>query len=123
MTINSAPAAWETQAAEKRARCADAIPKAWRLHSNLLDTLKTPLETNKNDLVSLDIPRRSGILSELELDITESYNVSALLAKLADGTLSAVQVVTAFSKRAAIAQQLVCTPLQDAQYCAMCLLG
>ncbi|KAL2679142.1 hypothetical protein Neosp_009903 [[Neocosmospora] mangrovei] len=106
MTINSTPATWETQAAEKRARCADAIPKAWRLHSTLLDTLKTPLETNKNDLVSLDIPRRSGILSELELDITESYNVNVLLAKLADGTLSAVQVVTAFSKRAAIAQQL-----------------
>ncbi|RMJ20063.1 hypothetical protein CDV36_000226 [Fusarium kuroshium] len=109
MTINPPQvqhASWEVRAAEKRARCADAIPKPWRLPSHILDSLKTPLETNKNDLVSLDIPRRSGILSDIELDITESYNVSSLLAKLADGTFTAVQVVTAFSKRAAIAQQL-----------------
>ncbi|KAM6530202.1 hypothetical protein FALCPG4_008326 [Fusarium falciforme] len=109
MTINppqlpSAP--WEARAAEKRARCADAIPKPWRLPSSVRDTLKTPLETRKNDLISLDIPRRSGILTDLELDITEHYDVSDLLAKLADGSFTAVQVVTAFSKRAAIAQQL-----------------
>ncbi|UPK92687.1 hypothetical protein LCI18_003622 [Fusarium solani-melongenae] len=109
MTINppqrpSAP--WEARAAEKRTRCADAIPKLWRLPSSVLDTLQTPLETSKNDLVSLDIPRRSGILTDLELDITEHYNVSDLLAKLADGSFTAAQVVTAFSKRAAIAQQL-----------------
>ncbi|KAI8716784.1 Amidase [Fusarium sp. LHS14.1] len=97
---------WEARAAEKRARCADAIPKPWRLPSSVLNTLKTPLEASKNDLLSLDIPRRSGILNYLELDITENYDVSSLLAKLADGSFTATQVVTAFSKRAAIAQQL-----------------
>ncbi|KAH7268609.1 amidase signature domain-containing protein [Fusarium solani] len=102
--LPSAP--WEARAAEKRARCADAIPKPWRLPSSVLDTLKTPLETSKNDLISLDIPRRSGILTDLELDITEHNDVSGLLAKLADGSFTATQVVTAFSKRAAIAQQL-----------------
>lgn len=111
--LPSAP--WEARAAEKRARCADAIPKPWRLPSSVLDTVKTPLETSKNDLISLDIPRRSGILNDLELDITENYNVSSLLAKLADGSFTATQVVTAFSKRAAIAQQLVRSSIQDTQ--------
>ncbi|KAF7555401.1 hypothetical protein G7Z17_g2253 [Cylindrodendrum hubeiense] len=97
---------WETRAAEKRDRCANAIPKEWLLPSSIFSSLQTPLENNKNDLISLDIPRRSGILTDTELQITESYNVSQLLHKLADGSLTAVEVVTAFSKRAAIAQQL-----------------
>ncbi|KAJ4328771.1 hypothetical protein N0V84_000776 [Fusarium piperis] len=109
MTVNSPqlpPAPWEARVAEKRARCAEAIPNSWRLPSHVLDTLKTPLETSKNNLISLNIPRRSGILTDLELDITESYDTRSLLAKLADGSFTATQVVTAFSKRAAIAQQL-----------------
>lgn len=98
---------WEVRAAEKRARCAEAIPNPWRVPPFILDTIQTPLETCKNNLISLDIPRRSGIFDEIELDITESYTVSELLEKLASGAFTAVQVVTAFSKRAAVAQQLV----------------
>jgi hypothetical protein len=45
-----------------------------------------------------------------------------LLAKLADGSFTATQVVTAFSKRAAIAQQLVRPSIQDTRYSVMCLL-
>lgn len=98
---------WEARAAEKRARCAEAIPNPWHVPPFILDTIQTPLETCKNNLISLDIPRRSGIFDEIELDITESYTVSELLEKLASGIFTAVQVVTAFSKRAALAQQLV----------------
>lgn len=119
-TQQPTPAHWEVRAAEKRTRCADAIPKPWRLPSHVLDALKTPLETSKNDVTSLDIPRRSGILTDVELDITESYDTSSLLAKLADGSFTAAQVVIAFSKRAAIAQQLVRPPIQRIQYRPAC---
>lgn len=98
---------WESRAAEKRTRAAEGIPAPWRLPSHILDELKLPLESSKNDLISLEIPRKSGILSEIELEITESYTTGELIKKLATGSLTAVQVVNAFSKRAAIAQQLV----------------
>lgn len=98
---------WESKAAEKRTKAAEGIPAPWRLPSNILDELELPLESNKNDLISLDIPRKSAILSEIELEITESYTTGELIKKLAIGSFTAVQVLTAFSKRAAIAQQLV----------------
>lgn len=70
-----------------------------------------PLESNANNV--LDVPRRSGILSERELHITEGYDVRGLLAGLAGGEMTAVEVTAAFSKRAAVAQQVVrpCEPL------------
>ncbi|KAH6952198.1 hypothetical protein FAVG1_08553 [Fusarium avenaceum] len=97
---------WESRAAEKRTKAAEGIPDAWRLPSRILDELKLPLESSKNDLISLDIPRKSGILTEIELEITESCTTGELIKKLAIGTFTAVQVLNAFSKRAAIAQQL-----------------
>jgi amidase len=41
------------------------------------------------------------------LIITESYDARRLLRQLATGQLTSVEVTEAFSKRAAIAQQLV----------------
>jgi amidase len=55
----------------------------------------------------MDIPRKCGILSERELDITEKYDATSLVEKLAVGALSSVEVTKAFCKRAAVAQQLV----------------
>lgn len=57
-----------------------------------------------------DLVRRSGILSSHEIQITEAYDVAGLLKGLASGTLTAVDVTAAFSKRAAIAHQLVSQP-------------
>lgn len=51
------------------------------------------------------LPESYGILSAKDVEITNSQ-VDVLLAKLADGTWSAVDVTTAFSKRAIIAHQL-----------------
>ncbi|KAF5011309.1 hypothetical protein FDECE_2559 [Fusarium decemcellulare] len=102
------PNGWEVKAEDKRNRSTGAIPESWRLPSHTLSKLQLPLNTNKNNLISLDIVRRSGILTSTEFDITESYTTSKLLEKLASGAFTAVQVVTAFSKRAAIAQQLTC---------------
>jgi amidase len=106
---------WQSRAAEKRLRCEEAIPKAWKLPADVLEQLQKPLESSKNNLIALDIPRRSGILTEKELQITETFDVSTLLKKLAAGDLSALEVTVAFSKRAAIAQQVVSgNPLQRA---------
>lgn len=98
---------WQARGAEKRARCQRLIPKAWELPSALVQSLSHPLESSKNNLVELDIPRRSGLLTEKELRITEAYDVRGLLKALASGELTSLEVTVAFCKRAAIAQQLV----------------
>ncbi|KAH8738373.1 amidase signature domain-containing protein [Ilyonectria robusta] len=97
---------WVARASEKRAECFEAIPKDWVLTPGIIESLEMPLEEHKNEIMALDIPRRSGILTERELQITEDYDVSALLQKLATGAFTAAEVTLAFSKRAAIAQQL-----------------
>lgn len=108
-SVSSAAGDWQSKVAEKRASCHKAIPEAWALPRSLLATLPKPsdLMHTKVDLISMDIPRRSGILTERELEITESYNVASLLKSLASGEFTSSEVTLAFSKRAAIAQQLV----------------
>lgn len=102
---------WQGQAATKRSQCEGLIPPAWKLPSAIVQGLAHPLEASKNNLIELDIPRRSGILTEKELHITEAYEVRRLLQALASGELSSLEVTTAFCKRAAIAQQLACPRL------------
>ncbi|KAL6246096.1 hypothetical protein RBB50_007249 [Rhinocladiella similis] len=97
---------WQDIAARKREERRAAIPKNWLLPSAITDSLSFPLDKNPNNLLALDIPRKSGILTSHELDITENYTVAALLGKLASGEFTSVDVTTAFCKRAAIAQQL-----------------
>ena len=88
---------WQEKAKIKRNQAAAAIPWEWKLSESL----------TQNDQTSvLDIPGRCGILNERELDITENYDAIALLEKLDSRQFTAVEVTTAFSKRAAIAQQL-----------------
>ncbi|KAF2153878.1 amidase [Myriangium duriaei CBS 260.36] len=104
MTSISTP--WQERARAKRQRAHATIPQAWLIDSSLLSSLQSPLEKFKHDLIGSGIVRRSGILTEREIDITENYPVSDLLAKLAAGEFSSLEVTIAFSKRAAIAQQL-----------------
>lgn len=98
---------WQARAHDKWTQCQSLIPEAWKLPSAVLQSLAQPLETSKNNLVELDIPRRSGILTSKELNITETYSVQTLLKALSSGELTALEVTVAFCKRAAIAQQLV----------------
>lgn len=100
---------WEARAAVKQSQCEGLIPSAWKLPSTLVQGLAHPLEKSKTNLIELDIPRRSGILTEKELRITEVYDVWHLLKALASGELSSLEVTVAFCKRAAIAQQLACS--------------
>ncbi|KAE8389316.1 amidase signature domain-containing protein [Aspergillus alliaceus] len=92
---------WETHVAEKRKQLERQIPEHWRLSTTFLSSLPS-----NGQLIEADIPRRSGILTEEELDITEHYSAGQLLQKIAWGELSSLVVTTAFCKRAAIAQQL-----------------
>lgn len=78
------------------------IPKEWQLQKEYLENVDA-----KSNLNVLGVPKQCGILTDKELDITENYDATALLAKLAAKELSSYEVVLAFCKRAAIAQQLV----------------
>lgn len=91
---------WRSRAKAKKQQQLDSIPKEW--------ILRNP--PNKDQLNVTDIPRTCGLLSSREIEITESH-VEAILSNLAKGIWSAVEVTTAFSKRAVIAHQLVCLAL------------
>jgi amidase len=98
---------WQERVAKKRQECDNKIPPEWRIPKDILSSLKPPLAENKNDLIRKDAVRNSGVLTDREYDITEKYTVKELLAALASGALTSVEVTTAYCKRAAVAQQLV----------------
>lgn len=92
MTID-AVSDWKTVAANKRAARDDLIPKSW--------LIEDPGTRNVQD-----VARSCGVLSPAELEITET-EAPALVQKMLAKELTSEAVVTAFCKRAAIAQQLV----------------
>jgi amidase len=87
---------WRAISEAKRATRDALIPPAWRLSSlpgpEVLDVTHVPVEC--------------GILSALELEITDT-DAGTIVTKIADGTWRSRDVAQAFCKRAAIAQQLV----------------
>ncbi|KAI7555605.1 amidase, partial [Hortaea werneckii] len=89
---------WQEIAARKQRERADRIPSQWKLSPSHI-----PHESRTN---LLSVPRGCGLLSEQELDVTDNYDAFALVAALSSGKLKAVDVTTAFCKRAAIAHQL-----------------
>jgi len=104
--IDQVTAPWQEIVTQKQSSAKKLIPSAWLLPDALWQELTLPLETNSTRLIEQDLPRRSGLLSARELEITESYTTAQLLSGLAKGVLSSLDVTTAFCKRAAIAQQL-----------------
>lgn len=95
--MSETEAPWQSIARRKQQEQSNAIPQSWTLKNR-------PSASRKN---VLGIPRECGILSARELEITEKYGATALVQELAAKRLKSVDVVTAFCKRAAIAQQLV----------------
>jgi amidase len=93
---------WQELAKSKRDSVAAKIPKNWLLPSNL-----TSQYNETSTLNVLDVPRTCGLLTEQELAITENYDATDLIQLMSTGRLKSVDVVTAFCKRAAIAQQCV----------------
>lgn len=94
---------WAVLIAEKQSRRAALIPTEWRLEPKILNSV-----SETSPLSALDVLKSNNLLTEREVEITESYDAQELLQMLAAGTISSVEVTTAFCKRAAIAQQLVC---------------
>lgn len=107
-TATSAPEPWQNIAQRKQAQRASLIPEAWRIPEAKLREYTASPTANV-----LHVPSDCGILSSLDRQITESYDAIDLLALLAKGPdaggFTSVEVVTAFCKRAAIAQQVVST--------------
>ncbi len=93
---------WGELITQKQKGLEEQIPSDWRLSKEFIAQLP-----KNGRLLEADIPRRSGILSEEEIDITENYSATELLQKLAEEKLTSYAVTQAFCKRAAIAQQLV----------------
>lgn len=85
---------WKLATAQKKSSLEATIPPEWRIKSLPTD-----------DSV-MSFPRQSGILTEEELQITES-SATQLVCGLAAGKLRSVAVTTAFCKRAALAHQVV----------------
>ena len=92
---------WEAIVQKKQAEAAPRIPSAWRLPTEFISISETA------NINVLDVPRRCGILSSKQLEITENYDATALLEKIHCQELSAFEVTEAFCIRAAIAQQVV----------------
>ena len=101
MTTQSAPvsAHWKDLVADKRKRQAEAIPKEWLIPDPQLPP------SSQFDVTS--VPDQCGLLTEKEVTITSTIDVGILLNKLASAEWSAVEVVTAYYKRAIVAEQLV----------------
>lgn len=112
-TDNNIP--WQERVARKQENCFEKIPTEWRIPTNsaFWDNFSLPFAENKTDLVEEQAIRKSGILTDRELDITENYTVSSLLACLAKGDLTSSEVTLAYCKRAAVAQQLVSSIVND----------
>ncbi|OBT57713.1 hypothetical protein VE04_01946 [Pseudogymnoascus sp. 24MN13] len=90
------PQTWQSIGAKKRAEQDRAIPSEWKL--------KSLPPTSQLDVRS--IPSTCGILTADEISITEDHDAYSLLNGLHGQSLTALEVTTAFCKRAAIAHQL-----------------
>lgn len=89
---------WQSIAARKQAERASKIPPEWLIPESLLPAAG-------EDFVQ-DFPLKSGLFTEKELLITES-TASDVVAKIASGGWTALEVTKAVCKRTAVAQQLI----------------
>ncbi|KAL8842234.1 MAG: hypothetical protein Q9170_000640 [Blastenia crenularia] len=95
------PSNWQSIRDRKLSEQKSRIPPEW-----LIPADKLPLGDVNN---VIDVPRTCGILSSKEIRITEDYNARRLAAAIRNKQYTAVEVTTAFCKRAAISNQLLST--------------
>ncbi|KAH7928818.1 amidase [Leucogyrophana mollusca] len=98
MTLTNATgnASYTEKVQSVKSRLEASIPSSLRLPSSILGNL--PLDVT-------GIPESCGLLTSSELAITE-LDATTICQKIASGDLTAVDAVSAFGKRAAIAHQL-----------------
>lgn len=104
-TAESGSSDWQSKVATKQSAQSKKIPRDWLLPATVTETLQWPLELHRNNL--MNIFQRCEIMSQKEISITEDYTVDQLLAAMQASKLTALEAIVAFSKRAAIAGQLV----------------
>ena len=85
---SSAPADWELVAKRKKAEQDARVPKDWRL-----STLPGPEVHNYTE-----IPRKCGLLTQEELQLTEQYDAVALAAAIREKRVKCLDVARAFCK-------------------------
>ncbi|KAL2312851.1 Amidase [Schizosaccharomyces pombe] len=88
---------WRQIAAKYCAHRDGSIPEPFKIKTLPKDTV---LNVTK-------IPSECGLLTPKEIELTEKYDATALAEMIKDRKVTSVELVTAFCKRAAIAQQLV----------------
>ncbi|OAA57398.1 Amidase [Niveomyces insectorum RCEF 264] len=91
---------WQAACAEKRRALHASIPEHHLLPPELAERA-----ANDDLLPSDERILQCGILTPLDVEITSIDDAALLLARLASRTYTSVQVVSAFCKRASIAQQ------------------
>ena len=98
---------WQTIQSAYRSKRDAKIPVEWRLPGDVTEPLTEESTLNvlpKPSEVGIEL----GILTSREVEITASRDASDLVLQLSSRIYTALEVVTAFSKRAAISHQLVC---------------
>lgn len=91
-------------AQRKQVQLEAGIPAEWRLPAHavpagmqsLTDSITNTKQYQRVNV--MEVPQKCGILTRRELDITENWDVRGLLIQMADGKLSAEEVVGAFCK-------------------------
>lgn len=94
--VDVATPSWKLVATRRQTEINNAIPPEYLLPQGMLEALEHRIE----------LPETSGMLTGRELEIT-ALSATRLLQLLHNGTYTAVEVTTAFCKRAAIAHQAV----------------
>nr|POF13840.1 acetamidase [Quercus suber] len=89
---------WKKIAQAKQQQRSSKIPPEWRIPDALLPRPEKSLVQN--------FPSESGLFTDRELLLTEA-NATEVVAKIASGEWTALEVMTAICKRAAVAQQLL----------------
>lgn len=104
--ISDEDPSWKPKAFTKLQEARSELPGHWELPVNVLGKFSM---TSKDHV--LDLPQM--FLSSEEIEITKLQSASSLVEKIVSGEYSALQVLEAFSHRAAIATQVTncCTEL------------
>lgn len=90
---------YESKRQEIVQKLQDSIPPEFYLDQSIIEN--PPLDVT-------GIPASCGILTPSEISITEDHDATSLAEAIAQRKYTAVEVTTAFCKRAAIAHQLTC---------------
>lgn len=95
---------WQALSADRKQRQLDSIPPEWIIHVPPAHDHNSNVYTRQS---VMHVPETCGSLSPLDVEITNTIDIDILLGNMATARWSAVQVTTAFCKRAIIAHQLV----------------